>query len=48
MMKFGSEENAKKEAKAKNLFYGWSIFSSGWYVGTKEQLIKIGVLDPIN
>lgn len=43
-----TEETAKKIAIEKKKSYGWSVFGQGkWYVGTEEELKKIGVLDPI-
>lgn len=46
MMKFHDERAAKKEAHERRAYYGWSVLSHGWYVGTVEQLKKIGVSHP--
>jgi hypothetical protein len=46
-----SEATAKGIAQEHALSYGWSVFHSsvkgGWYVGTPDELIAIGVLDPV-
>jgi len=47
MYKFNSEKEAIEKAKELDLCYGWSIFSTGWYVGSEQELKKIGVLDSI-
>lgn len=47
MIKCNSEDCASKFAAERSEYYGWSIFSPGWFVGTKEQLTKIGVTNPI-
>lgn len=47
MKKFNLEKDAKEEAQKNRLCYGWSIYSPGWYVGTRQQLQAIGVLDPV-
>jgi hypothetical protein len=43
MWSSGSEAGAKSIAEREGLFYGFSILNGKWYVGTKEELDKIGV-----
>ena len=43
MWSSGSEAVAKSIAEREGLFYGFSILNGKWYVGTKEELDKIGV-----
>jgi len=45
MRKYYSEQGAENYARETSLHYGWSVFSSGWYVGTKEQLKNVGVTE---
>lgn len=45
MRKYASESAARDYAKSMGLAYGWSVFSAGWFVGTPEELKKIGVID---
>jgi hypothetical protein len=45
MMKFNLEKYAKEHAFKNNLYYGFSVFSISWYVGTKCELKQIGVFD---
>jgi hypothetical protein len=45
MYKCTSEKLAQSLAKDFGLSYGWSVFG-GWFVGTAEQLGKIGVTTP--
>jgi len=40
-----AEDLAKEQAGEEGLFYGWSVFGGDWYVGTEEQLAKIGVFE---
>jgi hypothetical protein len=42
VIKCSSEELARRFARERSAFYGWSIFGKAWYVGTREQLGKIG------
>ena len=44
MFKYNTEKVAKESAREKELLYGISVFGGGWYVGTKAELVKIGVL----
>lgn len=44
MMRCRLEEVAKKFAEERGQHYGHSIFEGGWWVGTKEELAKIGVV----
>ena len=44
MFKYNAEKVAKESAREKGLLYGISVFGGGWYVGTKAELVKIGVL----
>ena len=46
MRKFANEKDAKDYAKKQGLYYGWSVLASGFFVGTKEELKKIGVMKP--
>lgn len=41
---FGKYESAKAMAEEKGLLFGMSVFDGRFYVGTKEQLERIGVL----
>jgi hypothetical protein len=47
MFKTKTVEEARAIAAHKELFYGWSVFSPGWFVGTREQLEKCGVHTPV-
>lgn len=44
MMRCRVEEVAKKFAEERGQHYGHSVFEGGWWVGTKEELSKIGVV----
>ena len=44
MHKTENEKVAKELAKGKDLFYGVCGFNGSFYVGTKEELKKIGVV----
>jgi hypothetical protein len=45
MYKVNNAEMAKELAKEYNLSYGMSLFDGKWYVGSPEELKKIGVTD---
>lgn len=45
MYKANNADMAKELAKEHNLNYGMSIFDGKWYVGSPEELKKIGVTD---
>jgi hypothetical protein len=39
------EKVAREIATEKSASYGMSVFDGAWYVGTAEELRKIGVVD---
>jgi hypothetical protein len=43
MYKYKSKALAREKADDLNLYYGTSVFDGYYYVGTQEQLTKIGV-----
>lgn len=45
MYKLRAANLAADKARETGLSYGWSILSPYWYVGTPEQLERIGVVD---
>jgi len=45
MKKVNNEKLAKQLAKEDKLFYGMSVFDGKFYIGTEEQLKKIGCVD---
>lgn len=45
MRRYCNENEAATYARAQGKCYGHSVFSRGWYVGTREQLDAIGVFD---
>jgi hypothetical protein len=47
MFKTKTVEEARAIAAHKELFYGWSVFSPGWFVGTRAELEKCGVHTPV-
>jgi len=47
MYKTRAVEEARAIAAHKELFYGWSVFASGWFVGTRDELEKVGVHTPL-
>lgn len=46
MMKCGSEKTAQAFASERNEHYGQSVFG-GWFVGTREALLAIGIVNPL-
>lgn len=44
MFRYNSKSLAREKAKELNLEYGFSVFDGRMYVGTKEELDKIGVI----
>lgn len=46
MRKYANKNDAIEFANENNLYIGWSVFTSGWFVGTFDQLKNIGVIDP--
>lgn len=46
MMKCGSRALAQEFANKHGLLLGWSVLAPGWFVGTAEELRRIGVLNP--
>ena len=47
MRKYANEAAARKHAGEASLFYGFSTFSNGWFVGTAAELKKIGVVTAV-
>lgn len=47
MYKVPSVEQARAIATEKQLFYGWSVFTAGWFIGTEQELKAMGVHSPV-
>ena len=47
MIRTKTETLALKCALERGEHYGFSTFSEGWFVGTREQLAAIGVVLPV-
>lgn len=49
MIRCKSEATARAFASERACMYGWSVFppTGVWYVGTREELAKAGVVDPL-
>jgi len=46
MYRCNNKDTAEHLAKINKLLYGFSVLDhKSWYVGTKEQLVKIGVYE---
>lgn len=45
MFRVQTAEQAERIAAREGLRYGWSVFASGWFVGTAEELSRIGCND---
>lgn len=45
MTKCNSGETARVIASERHASFSWSVFNGAWYVGTPEQLQKIGCVD---
>lgn len=46
MLRCNSEHAAKDFARERGQLYGFSAFTAGWFVGSREQLTRIGVIEP--